>query len=107
MAIASSRLALGAIAMLTLGACAPFGSEQVNGRFDLAPKFGEAVKYDMAVQVIDPDPIYPADAAQPGTNGDAARAAAERYRKGSVKEVTTVSTTEGTGGGSGSGGGSK
>jgi hypothetical protein len=30
------------------------------------PGFGEAMRYDMAVQTVDPDPQYPADAAQPG-----------------------------------------
>ena len=92
---------------LGLAACEPFGSEQTNGRFDAAPQFGEAVKYDMAIQVIDPDPVYPPEAAQPGTNGDAARAAAERYRKGTVKAVTTESTTQSTSGGSGGSSGSK
>ena len=46
------------------------------------PAFGEAVKYDMAIQVIDPDPVYDADGAQPGDNGEVAQKAVERYRKG-------------------------
>ena len=46
------------------------------------PAFGEAVKYDMAIQVIDPDPVYDEDGAQPGDNGDVGQKAVERYRKG-------------------------
>ena len=62
------------------------------------PGFGEAVRYDMAVQTVDPDPQYPADAAQPGDHGEKAQKATERYRKGTTKPLTQ-------GGGSGGGGG--
>ena len=46
------------------------------------PAFGEAVKYDMAIQVIDPDPVYDDDGAQPGDNGAVGAAAVARYRSG-------------------------
>ena len=101
MATASSRLTLAVIGTFALGACAPFGSEQTHGAFDAAPQFGEAVKYDMAIQTIDPDPVYPAGSAEAGPTGDAARAAAERYRKGSVKPIERPSTTESINGGGG------
>lgn len=93
MAIASSRIAFLALAV-GLGACAPY-----------TPYMGEALKYDMAMQTVDPDPVYPAGAQEPGTNGDAARAAAERYRKGTVKPVERESTM--TAGGSGGSSGSR
>src|SRR5689334_21825308 len=44
------------------------------------PQFGEAVKYDMAAQTINPDPVYPDDAAQPGEDGARAAAAVKRLR---------------------------
>jgi hypothetical protein len=101
MATVSSRLILVGLAAATLGACAPDGSYTP---YAMPPSaFGEALKYDMAVQTIDPDPVYPAGAAEAGTNGDAARAAAERYRKGQVKAVERESTTQTTSGGAGSG----
>ncbi len=101
MATASSRLLFLGLAAATLGGCAADGSYTP---YAMPPSaFGEALKYDMAVQTIDPDPVYPAGAAEPGTNGDAARAAAERYRKGTVKTIERESTTQTTSGGSGSG----
>lgn len=66
--------------------------------------FGEAVKYDTAIQTINPEPVYPAGAAQPGSNGEVGQKAVERYRTGQVKPVMTQETTMGTNGsGSGSG----
>jgi len=63
------------------------------------PGFGEAVKYSNAIQVIDPDPVYSAEGAQPGDNGEKAADAVKRYRSGQVKQAATESTT--TSGGSG------
>lgn len=79
--------------MLGAAACAP-----------VDPGFGEAVRYDAAIQTIDPDPVYTADSLQPGYFGEKAQKATERYRKGTVKPVRTESVS-GAGGGS-SGGGS-
>lgn len=68
------------------------------------PAFGEALRYDMAIQTINPDPVYPEGSAQPGSSGVVGAAAAERYRKGTVKQVVTVGTGSGSSGsGSGSG----
>ena len=36
---------------------------------DEDPGFGEAAKYDAAIQTINPAPVYAADSAQPGSNG--------------------------------------
>lgn len=66
------------------------------------PGFGEAAKYNMAVQTIDPDPVYTADGAQPGDDGAKGAAAVKRYRTDAVKAVTTVSSTTSSSGGGGS-----
>ena len=81
-------------ALLALGACDTVypASQSID------PGFGEAVKYSTAVQVIDPDPVYTADGAQPGDNGDKGAAAAKRHRTGTVKDVQVQATTSGSGG---------
>lgn len=63
------------------------------------PAFGEAQKYNMAVQTIDPDPVYSADGAQPGEHGDKGAQAVKRYRTDAVKAVQQVQTTTGGSGG--------
>ncbi|MEO5774030.1 MAG: hypothetical protein ABIQ32_07930 [Sphingomicrobium sp.] len=68
------------------------------------PGFGEAVAYDVAVQTINPDPVYPADGAKPGDSGVKAADASKRYRTGAVKQPEVMSSTSGS---SGSGGGSR
>lgn len=78
--------------VLMVAACAP-----------VDPGFGEALRYDMAVQTIDPDPVYKTTDAKPGDNGEKAAKATERYRKGTTKPVRRESVS---GGGSGGGGGS-
>ena len=79
-------------AVLVAAACAP-----------VDPGFGEAYRYDMAVQTVDPDPVYAEDGAKPGDNGEKAAKATERYRKGQTKPVQRESASSGS---SGSGGGS-
>ena len=63
------------------------------------PSFGEATKYNAAVQTINPDPVYAADAAQPGDNGDVGAHAVKRYRTDAVKAIETMETTSGSSGG--------
>jgi len=88
------KVKLGLAALpLVAAACAP-----------VDPGFGEAVKYDMAIQTVNPEPEYPADGAQPGDSGEHGADAAERYRTGNVKQVEAVRSTQGSGGGSGGGG---
>lgn len=70
------------------------------------PSFGESVKYNAALQTVNPNPVYPADAVQPGESGDAAQAAVERLRTDQTRarhqaevssaKSTSISTTEGT-----------
>ena len=64
------------------------------------PGFGEALRYDMAVQTIDPEPQYPPDGAQPGDHGEKAQKATERYRKGTTRPAAQDSAS-GRGGGAG------
>jgi len=64
---------------------------------DDAVGFGEAERYDAAVQTINPTPVYGPDAAQPGANGDVGASAVKRYRTGKVTPVQSVSSTSGSG----------
>ena len=68
-------------ALLAAAGCAP-----------VDPGFGEAVRYDMAVQTIDPDPAHPEDAAKPGDHGEVGQKATERYRKGTTKTLRRESS---------------
>ena len=88
------RLLAGAAAMALLAGCETVHPQ--SGSTD--PGFGEAVKYDMAIQVIDPDPVYTAEDSQPGDSGAKGAAAVQRYRTDRVKEVQTQATTSGSGG---------
>lgn len=90
-----SKLACSALAAVavSLAACAP-----------VDPGMGEALAYDKAAQTVNPDPQYPANAAQPGADGNHAAKATERYRKGQTKSVQQIRTGSGSGGSSGGGG---
>lgn len=83
-------------ALLALGSCNTAQSALGSGD----PRFGEAAKYNAAVQTINPDPVYAASGAQPGDNGAKAAAASKRYRTDTVKSVEEIKTTSGTSGGS-------
>ena len=84
----SSRLVLAPLALCALSGCNTYYDH--SGSKD--PGFGEAIKYDMAVQTIDPDPVYAEDGAKPGDAGDKAAAAVKRYRTGSVTPVEQQSS---------------
>jgi len=85
MAMRSKALLVPAgIALLATAGCAP-----------VDPGFGEALRYDMAVQTVDPDPQYPADALNPGYHGEKAQKATERYRKGATKPLKVESASSG------------
>lgn len=62
---------------------------------------GEATAWNKNAQIINPDPVYAADGAQPGANGERASDATERYRKGTVKDVQSINTTSGSAGNGG------
>ena len=82
------KLALAASAMVLMSGCTP-----------VDPGLGEALKYDMAIQTVNPDPVYPEDALNPGYHGEKAQKATDRYRKGTTKPLRTESTSSGGGGG--------
>ena len=92
----SSKLLLVAAAGLTLGACSTMNKN--IGQED--PALGESVKYDSALQTINPDPVYPPGSAQPGDSGAKGANAVKRYRSDAVKQVESMQTTGGSGGGS-------
>ena len=62
--------------------------------------FGDSSRTNLAVQVVDPDPVHTGAASVSGEKmGDAA----ERYRIGTVKQPVGIKTTTGLTGASGSG----
>lgn len=88
----SARILL-PIAVLALAGC-----NTANTHIgDEDPGMGETAKYNAAIQTINPTPVYPAAAAQPGDNGAKGQAAVKRYRTDQVKQVETMQTTSGTG----------
>lgn len=85
----AARHLLMAVAALCLAACNTANSH--IGDEDLG--MGEAVKYNAALQTINPTPVYPPSAAQPGDNGDKGAHALKRYRTDAVKPVETMQTS--------------
>lgn len=96
----SSKLLLIGGVCVALGACSTMNKN--IGQED--PALGETVKYNAAIQTVNPDPVYPAGAAEPGDSGVKGAAAVKRYRTDAVKQVETMQTT-GSSGSSGSSGG--
>lgn len=88
------RLMLLALPILLLGAC----NTAKTHIGDEDPAFGEAVKYDQAIQTVNPVPVYAPAAAQPGGSGAVGQAAVKRYRSDAVKQVQASQTTAGAGG---------
>jgi len=89
----SFRLALALGAVAVLGGCSTVN--QNIGSED--PALGEAVRYNAAIQTIDPDPVYPPGGAMPGDSGAKGVAAMKRYRTDAVKQIETISTSAGSG----------
>ena len=90
----SSKLALVAVTLLLTCGCRTGYTKHIG---DEDPGFGETAKYDAALQIINPDPVYAPGGAQPGDSGAKAAAALKRYRTDAVKDVETMQTTSGTG----------
>ena len=65
------------------------------------PGLGEAQRYNMAIQTVNPDPVYPDDGAQPGDSGEKGANAVEAYRKGETKELKVQQTSNISVGGGG------
>jgi len=94
----SSRLLIVPMALLMLAGCQTDAPLPQAGSLDAG--FGEAVKYDMALQTIDPDPVYDENDAQPGADGAKGAAAVKRYRTDQVKQLEVQSSTESSSGSS-------
>ena len=91
----SSKLLLIAIGGVALGACSTMNKN--IGQED--PALGETVKYNAALQTVNPDPLYPPGSAQPGDNGAKGAAAVKRYRTDAVKQVEAMTSTSSSSGG--------
>jgi hypothetical protein len=100
-----SRLLVTLAGLAALSACAtPAPPPPQAGSLDAG--FGEVTKYNAAVQIIDPDPVYTAEGAKPGDSGVKGAEAVKRYRTDQVKETESASSTRragARGGGGGSG----
>lgn len=83
-------------ALLLLASCTPIDAT-----------FGDAVKTDYALQVINPEPgpVSAETAVIVSGSGDLAGAASERYRKGIVRQPQPVQTTTKSAGGASPGSG--
>ena len=100
------RPMLAATACALLAGCATPDPKRRIGHED--PFFGESVRYNAAVQTINPDPVYAEGGMEPGSSGAKGAAAVARYRTDQVNqrhqsEVNAarsgaLSTTEGSGG---------
>lgn len=74
--MSSRQLLIPALSALALTAC-----NTANTHIgDEDAFFGEAVKYNAAVQTINPEPVYAEGSAEPGSNGDKMSQAVKRYR---------------------------
>ena len=91
----SSRVLV--IVLGSLGLCACSTIHKNIGQDD--PGFGESVKYNAALETINPAPVYDPNGAQPGGNGDNGAQAVKRYRTNQVKQVESMGTTTGSGSG--------
>lgn len=72
----------------------------VAGCTPIDTTLGGAVRHNIAVQTVDPNPKYDGELIE-GGNGERGAKAVTRYRKGEVKQPATMSTTAGGGGGRG------
>lgn len=88
--------------VILVGACALLAtacSTPEPNTVQIDPGMGEAVSWNKEAHIINPDPVYPADALPAGANGERSADAMERYRKGQVKDLERVETTESSGSG--------
>jgi hypothetical protein len=99
----SSKLLIAIAGAALLTACQSHPLPQA-GSLDAA--WGEASKYNAAVQTINPEPVYTAQDAQPGDNGEKMANAVKRYRTDKVKPTEPARTTTSSQGGGSSGGSS-
>jgi chitodextrinase len=74
--------------MILAGACTPVNP--IEG--PLHTSFGDAVRHNIAQQVIDPDPPY-ASWPEPDFNGERGWVVIDRYHRGEEKQVEAPVTT--------------
>lgn len=86
------RASLVVTVVLLLAACNT-ASSRIG---DEDPRFGEAMKYNQAIQTVNPLPVYSHSAAQPGDSGAKGQAAVKRYRTDGVKQVESYQSTSGS-----------
>ena len=72
--------------LMAMAAC------ETQPRMVLGPDFGNSVRHNMALQIINPEP---AEAGLPAPDLDGARAAGamERYKAGEVTPIEVITTT--------------
>ena len=92
----SSKKLLVAVALAPLALAACEGNNPVEPKQVLHPSFGDAVRHNMAVQIINPDG-HP-DLSPPPMDGTRAAEAVKRYREGKTTEVVQQRTTDVGGG---------
>ena len=85
-------LAAAPLAVLLLAGCDTLNPSSLSPD----PAFGEATKYNAAIQTIDPVPVYAEGGSQPGDSGAKGAAAVKRYRTDAVKSVEVMQTTSGS-----------
>ncbi len=93
------RLIVAAAGLASIAGCNTAPLPQAGS---LDAGFGETMKYNAAVQIINPDPVYTADGAQPGDSGEKAANASKRYRTDQVKETESGRESGGSGAEAGS-----
>jgi hypothetical protein len=95
--MSSKRHLIAVAASIALAGCTSLAPTHIG---DQDPAIGEAVRYDAAMQVINPAPVYSAQSTQPGSNGDVGAHAVKRYRTDQVKQPELMDTTSGVSGSS-------
>lgn len=104
--MSSRHLLASAAVCALLSACATPDPSSKIGQDD--PFFGEAVRYNAALQTINPDPVYPEGGMEPGSSGARGAAAVARSRTDQANarhrqevnsaRASALSTTQGSSG---------
>ena len=78
---------VGLVVLLAAAGCTP--------KATFGPGFGDATRQNMALHIINPEPLQAAEA--PALDSVRAARAMERYHSGEVTELEEISTTSGGG----------
>jgi type IV pilus biogenesis protein CpaD/CtpE len=86
----------GALKLILIAAVAPIAlvacENPTQPKPTLSPAFGDAVRHNMAVQILNPDGY--ADLSPPPMDGTRAAGAVERYRTGKTEKVEAQRTSD-------------